>query len=382
LPDNTNNCFADFWLKKNNGLKILQIIQRSQLRGAEIFACQLAEQLQKNGHEVDVLVLFGEKSNLFEFPLRFHFLEAKEKKRWWDVGGYKQLNLFIRKGNYDIVQANAGDTLKYASLSKKIFRWKSTLVFRNANKISDFLNSGSKKIIYRWLMASVNYVASVSHHCMLDFLSVFPSFENRISNLPIGVKENNSSPYRALNEIGIDGNGPFILHVAGFMPEKNHAGLLRIFKNILPEFPESRLLLIGEGKLKEYMERLAGEMNLSESVVFLGKRNDVQSIMSACQVFVLPSLIEGLPGVILEAFINRLPVIAYDTGGIKEVVITDETGWLIDQGNEIAFSNALVECLRIDQSLMTENAYRLIGKKYTIQRVTQDFEGAYHRAVK
>ncbi len=363
-------------------MKILQIIQRSQLRGAEIFACQLAEQLQQNGYEVDMLVLFGEKTNLFDYPLPFHFLEANESRRWWDVDGYKRLNHFIRNGNYDIVQANAGDTLKYASLSKKIFRWKSTLIFRNANKISDFLNSTIKKFVYRWLMDSVDYIASVSHHCMFDFLTAFPSFENKIANLPIGVKEHKSVSYSSLNEIGISGSGPFILHVAGFMPEKNHAGLLRIFQSILPDFPNAVLLLIGEGRLKSAIENLTREMSLENSVVFLGKRMDVQSIMGACRVFVLPSLIEGLPGVILESFNNRLPVIAYDTGGVKEVVISGKTGWLIEQGNEKDFSLALIECLKKDSTLISENAYRLIRENYTIQSVTQDFEAAYHRAVK
>mgnify|MGYP003337248069 CR=1 FL=1 len=63
-------------------MKILQIIQRSQLRGAEIFACQLAVNLQQQGHEVHMLVLFGETSDLLNYELPFHFLQATEKKRW------------------------------------------------------------------------------------------------------------------------------------------------------------------------------------------------------------------------------------------------------------------------------------------------------------
>lgn len=362
-------------------MKILQIIQRSQLRGAEIFACQLAEQLQQLGHEVDVLVLFGEPSNLFAFPLRFHFLEANEKKRWWDLGGYKKLHAFIEAGNYDVVQANAGDTLKYASLSKKLFGWKSVLVFRNANKISGFLNGVIKKMRTRWLMNNVDYVASVSHECMLDFLTVFPSFKNQIANLPIGVKQETITPYTNLQSIGIEGNGPFLLHVAGFMPEKNHAGLLRIFKRLLAQVPNARLLLIGEGKLKPSIEKMAKDMNLNHAVIFLGKRNDVQSIMAACQVFVLPSLIEGLPGVILEAFQNKLPVVAYDTGGIKEVVIAGKTGWLIAQQEEEAFAEAIVDCLQNNPEAIKQAAYSLIEQQYTIGQVTEAFINLYRKAL-
>ncbi len=87
-------------MKTINALKILQIIQRSQLRGAELFACQLSEELQKQGHQVDVLVLFGKKSDVFKFDLPFFYLEADEKKRWWDFSSYKKLSLFIKKGKY------------------------------------------------------------------------------------------------------------------------------------------------------------------------------------------------------------------------------------------------------------------------------------------
>ncbi|NBR15544.1 MAG: hypothetical protein EBU01_13360, partial [Crocinitomicaceae bacterium] len=87
----------------NNSLKILQIIQRNQLRGAELFACQLSEELQKQGHQVDVLVLFGKRTDIFKFELPFYYLEANEQKRWWDFINYKKLSVLINNGNYDIV---------------------------------------------------------------------------------------------------------------------------------------------------------------------------------------------------------------------------------------------------------------------------------------
>ncbi len=368
--------------EKNNQLKILQIIQRSQLRGAEIFACQLSEQLQQQGHEVDILVLFGKPSDVFKFPLRFHFLEAQENKRWWDFGGYKKLHAFIDKGAYQIVQANAGDTLKYASLSKKLFGWKATLVFRNANKISGFINGFTKKALNRWLMNEVDFVASVSEVCKQDFLSVFPGFNHKIATLPIGVNPASTKPYSSLREIGITAEGPFLLNVAGFMPEKNHAGLLRIFKQVIQQVPDTKLLLIGEGKLKSSIEQLAFDMKLTDSVVFLGKRNDVQQIMGACDAFVLPSLIEGLPGVILESFVNRLPVIANDTGGIKEVVINQKTGWLIEPGNEMEFIKAVVSCLQTDNAALLKNAEELVKEKYSNSVIVVDFLKTYQLAMK
>ena len=362
-------------------MRILQIIQRSQLRGAEIFACQLSEQLQNQGHQVDMLVLFGEKSSVFAFPLAFHFLEADEKSRWFDFKGYKKLSNFIKSGNYDIVQANAGDTLKYATLSRKLFGWKSTLVFRNANKISDFLKSLVKRKLNTWLMKEVDYVASVSEECMIDFKSTFPSFEQRIATLPIGVKTELALPYSSLNDIGINGEGPFIINVAGFVPEKNHVGLIKIFSKILVSFPTAKLLLVGEGKLKDSIAQLVDEMQIKDSVIFLGRRNDVLKIMGCCHAFVLPSLIEGLPAVILEAFTKKIPVVAYNIGGIKEIVINNKTGWLIEKNNEDEFIAALNESLSKPTEQIKNSAYALAVEEYAIEVIALKFIKFYKQSL-
>lgn len=362
-------------------MKILQIIQRSQLRGAEIFACQLSEALQNMDHQVDVLILFGKKSDVFHFPLSFYYLEANEEKRWLDFKGYKKLHQFIKKGNYDIVQANAGDTLKYATLSKKIFGWKNHLVFRNANKIGDFLNTIPKKLINKWLMKEVDFIASVSKECMDDFIDCFPKFKNKIACLPIGAKilhveKNEEKP----NEIELLSK-PRLLHVGGFVPEKNHKGLLNIFSKLLIEIPTANLLLVGEGKLKDKIISLANELNIEQQVHFLGKRNDVNQLMKYSDVFVMPSLIEGLPGVILESFSNYLPVIAYDTGGIKEIVINNKTGWLIKKNDEADFLQAIKFSVNNDSTEIVNNAINLLKNEYSIETVAKKFESSYHKIV-
>lgn len=360
-------------------MKILQIIQRSQLRGAEIFACQLSTALQKQGHEVDILVLFGNRTDIFKFELPFYYLEANEQKRWWDFMAYKKLSLFIQKGQYEIVQANAGDTLKYASISKKIFGWKAKFVFRNANKIGGFLTNRFKIFLNTWLMQEVDFVASVSEECTIDFKKTFPFIKERIACLPIGVDLKIPQPYHSLIEIGIEGDGPFLLHVGGFMPEKNHHGLIRIFSNLLQEIPNAKLLLIGEGKLKIEMKELVAQMKLSQNVVFLGRRNDVQQIMSCCQVFVLPSLIEGLPGVILESFVNKLPVVAYNVGGIKEVVHDKITGWLVDKNNETPFLEAIKESLYTSSEIIIKNAHSLVTQNYSNESIAKRFLTFYRK---
>lgn len=365
----------------NFKMKILQVIQKPQFRGAEIFACQLSVELKKLGHEVDVLFLFGTDDERLSFSLNFIHLNATLKKRFWDFKAYKKLDAIITKGNYDVVQANAADTLKYAVISKFIYGWQSKLVYRNANKISDFMTTYLKKGINKLLMKKVDAVASVSQECLRDFITVYPSFSKIIEYLPIGVNLEIPPSYSSLTEIGITSGGPFLLNVTSFVPEKNHEGLLRIFSKLLIDYPSAQLLLIGEGKLKSYIETLAEELNLNNNLHFLGKRNDVVQIMPCCDLFLLPSLIEGLPGVILEAFANRLPVVAYNVGGIKEVVLEKETGYLIDKNNEIDFLEAIKKYLSTDNNIIKINAYELVSKKYSNEAIAIKFSEFYEKCL-
>lgn len=360
-------------------MRVLNIIQRSQLRGAEIFACQLSLELQKLGHAADVLILFGGPPAVLPFPLNFYHLNAVERKQWYDFKAYKRLADFIKNGKYDIVQANAGDTLKYSALSKTFFGWKAKLVFRNANKMSDFINSIPKKIIYKRLTAKLDYVASVSELCNSDFRNTFRFPAAKVATLPIGVNLPKQTEFASLETAGIAGDGPFILHVGGFVSEKNHKGLLRIFSSVLKNFPAAKLLLAGEGKLMAETKSLAAQLKLEKAVMFLGRRTDIPLLMHRANLLVLPSLIEGLPGVILEAFAAKLPVVAYNVGGISEVVFNNQTGYLIDKGNEAGFADAVSKILHQKPVAVTEAALELVVSKYSIRKVAANFLHAYQK---
>ena len=108
-----------------------------------------------------------------------------------------------------------------------------------------------------------------------------------------------------------------ILHVGNIRPEKNHTFLLEVFKEILEKKNDSKLILVGEDCSSGDCKRLAQKMGIHEKVLFLGSRDDVNRILQAGDVFVFPSLYEGLPGAVLEAQAASLPCFISDT-------ITDE----------------------------------------------------------
>lgn len=119
------------------------------------------------------------------------------------------------------------------------------------------------------------------------------------------------------NELGITKKNIVIGHVGRFMFQKNHSELLKIFDIFHSSYSNSVLICVGDGEERKNIETLAKSLNIEDNVLFLGVRNDVERIMQAFDVFVLPSLVEGLPLVGIEAQASGLPCLFANT-------ITDE----------------------------------------------------------
>jgi glycosyltransferase involved in cell wall biosynthesis len=363
-------------------MKIIQIIQKPQLRGAEMFASQLSNQLMQAGHEVQLISLLSGNASL-PFKGKHIQLSRPLSKRFMDIQGWKALAQHIRDFNPDVVQANAGDTLKYAVFSKLLFRWKAPIVFRNANKMSAFITSKPKYWFNKFLLNQVEHTISVSNQCSSDLVRTFRVPPEKIDTIEIGI-----DPV-AIGDFPVDlqhqaGSGTLLLHVGSMVPEKNHRGLLDIFSEILKAAPDARLLLVGSGKMEGELKNYCASLRLAAKVSFLGVRTDVLAIMGGCNALLLPSHIEGLPGVILEAMFAKCPVVAYAVGGIGEVVKHGETGMLIAHKDEAAFVEAVLLLLK-DKELagkMKKNALAMIHAKFDNRIIAERFIGVYTKMIK
>lgn len=358
-------------------MKIINLIQKPQLRGAEIFACQLSNHLGSLGHQVLVVSIFegdavlpvsGESIHLNR-PLSLRFLDPK---------GWKQLNSIVKEFGADIVQANAADTLKFAVSSKLIFSWDSSIVFRNANKMGDFINSDWKWKLNTFYLSRVDHVISVSNECRKDFIQTFHFPEPKVITIEIGVEEVKLGKTPA-DLVPVFEKGPVITHIGGFVPEKNHEGLIKIFSKILQEYPDAQLLLLGKGKLENAVKEGINHLKIQDNVHFLGYRNDVLEILNNSTAFVLPSLIEGLPGVILEAMYAEIPVVAYRVGGIEEIVISGKTGWLVEKNDEAGFQDSLKELIDGSSNVpqKVQAAKQLIIEKFMNHAIAKRFSECY-----
>jgi len=356
-------------------MKILQIIQKPQLRGAEIFTCQVAVELIKKGHQVDVAYLFGNESFDLNFNLQFINLNGNRKNRIFDLKAYSKLASLIREKKYDFVQANSGDTLKYVVLSKLIFRWHQPLIYRNANKMTAFMKSRFHKIYNAFLLANTTYIISVSDHCRIDLNAFYSRAERKSITIPQATNDYEFTPKQQLS----GNDDPIIINVGSFVPEKNHQFLLQVFKSYRVKYNKGILWLVGDGYLRKSLEKMVIELGLANHVKFWGYRKDVIGLLKQSNVLVMPSLIEGLPGVILESFSCGIPVVAAPVGGIPEAIENNVTG-LCPASLDIDLYVSAIEKLNTDclfRDEMVRRARQIFLERFTVSKVSEDFAKVY-----
>jgi len=144
-------------------------------------------------------------------------------------------------------------------------------------------------------------------------------------------------------ELGIGPGTPLIGTAGRLSPVKGHVYFLRADKLILQKQHEARFLIVGDGPLHRELALSAMELGIDHACVFVGPRTDVYDLVAAMDIFVLPSLDEGIPMALLEAMALGRPVVATCVGGVPEVVAHRMTGLLVNPRDERALAEACLE---------------------------------------
>jgi len=182
-----------------------------------------------------------------------------------------------------------------------------------------------------------------------------------------------------------ESSGTTILSVGNLIPIKGHELLLRGLAAVSHRFPQVSCHIIGDGPERQRLELLAGELNLSDKITFLGRRSrdQVSAAMQNCSVFALPSRYEGLGCVYLEAMACEKAVIACREQGIEEIVNHRFNGWLIQPNDLSGMVEALSELLQEPhmRRQIGEAARKTILERLTYAHQSQTLADLYRECV-
>ncbi len=184
-------------------------------------------------------------------------------------------------------------------------------------------------------------------------------------------------------ELGVEPDTYLIGTVGRLSPVKGQANLLRAARLVLHKQPRARFLIVGDGPLSAELKAMAVDLRVDGACHFAGHRTDVHDVMAAMDVFVLPSLSEGIPMALLEAMALGTPVVATAVGGVPEVVSDRVNGLLVHSGDDRALANACA-ALTHDSDLaerLSANGRRAVSEMFSQARSGEALTRVYQEIV-
>lgn len=226
-------------------------------------------------------------------------------------------------------------------------------------------------------------VTAVSQSLKDDTLDLF-DIQKPISVIPnfIEIDHYHSSYTDCQRSLMAEDHERIVTHISNFRKVKRIPDVIKIFKNILHSMP-AKLLMVGDGPERALAEELCMKFGILDKVLFLGKSNEIDKILCFSDLFLLPSEAESFGLAALEAMINRTPVVSSNAGGLPEVNIHAETGFLCDIGDVEQMSKKAISILENDHVLeqFKEGAYKR-AVHFDLDNILPLYEAVYRSALK
>ena len=174
---------------------------------------------------------------------------------------------------------------------------------------------------------------------------------------------------------------PVVVNVAALAAHKGQRHLVAAAARVVREVPDARFVILGEGELREALERQVRDLGLERHVTLPGFRPDVLGLLKTIDLFVMSSVTEGLGSAVLEAMACRRAVVSTRAGGLPEAVVDGETGLLVPPHDEPALAKAIVTLLRDPgrRAALAERGRVRVEREFSVDRLVERTLDVYQR---
>jgi len=174
---------------------------------------------------------------------------------------------------------------------------------------------------------------------------------------------------------------PLVGNVAALVPHKGQRHLVEAARLVVRELPDARFVILGEGELREQLERQVRDYHLEKHVVLPGFRTDVLGCIKGFDVFAMSSVTEGLGTSLLDAMACSRAIVATRAGGIPEIVDDGRTGVLVEPRDHAAMARAILRLLKDDElrRRMGEAGLARVSERFTVDRMVAETAAVYER---
>jgi N-acetyl-alpha-D-glucosaminyl L-malate synthase BshA len=360
--------------------------------GSGVMATELGMSLVDHGHEVHFIAykkpvrlidlnkkLYFHKVTVPDYPL-FSFVP-------YELALSTKLVDVVKKNSIDVLHVHYAIPHAYAAyMAKKMLKEQSInipiVTTLHGTDITLVGNHPSYKTAVTFSINKSDIVTCVSKSLKEDTLDQFDIKKN-IEVIPnfIDINKYILQQDLCLHENPVQSKEFIISHVSNFRSVKNIANVIKIFYNIQKEL-EAKLLMIGEGPDKSLAEDLCNELGISHLVDFLGNTNQVEKNLCHSDLFLLPSSAESFGLAALEAMASKVAVVSSNAGGLPEININGETGYVENFDNVEQMSKKAISILSNRKSLENfKNKAFLKAMEYDINNIVPLYEKTYQKAL-
>lgn len=383
-------------------MKIVHVIDTLGHGGAEHQLALLAPALQARGHENVVVHLHGPDyvaARLREGGVKVINLDRPLSKKEWPrlVLGLVQV---LRAQRPDVIHTSLFEADILAGAAAGVVGVPAVATLCNIggeevrladNPLNSRLKLRLSTELWAWaLLERHQHCVAISQAVKDSALRTYRLREERVSVVYRALTPADQAPRlgeaertEVLRELGALDRGPVLLHVGRQAPQKGQIYLIESMRAVADRHPKVVLWMVGEGWLRPDLEAKVKELGLEEQVKFLGKRTDVPRLMRTADVFVFPSLFEGLGVSLLQAAAAGMACVTTDVGPLPEVIDQRVTGLLVPPRDSPALSAALLD-LAADPTLghrLGAAARAQALERFTLEKMVEGTLAAYQRAL-
>lgn len=324
-------------------MRILQVIESLEFGGAEKVVVMLANELVKS-HDVGVCCLktLGPLAAELDPRIRTFCLNKTEGNDYWLP---LRLARLLRSERIDVINTHNWAVFLEGALAATFARVP-VRVHTVHGPYTDYpatwkgrLKRRLRHTLERWMTRGFNRIVTVSDSIqpyLIEQIGITPA---RITTIHNGIAAGNIVRLAHSEQVTL-------ITVGRLATIKNHVLLLRAFAPLARQYPQCRLVIVGDGPQRQSLEELIRELGIGHAASILGFRSDIDELLGKADIFVLSSNYEGISIALLEAMRAGLPVIATRVGGIPETVRNRETGLLVAPDDASALLEAMLQLLR------------------------------------
>lgn len=368
-----------------NKIKILFVVPMLTGGGVERALSTLLSHL--NTKKFDMFLLFGRKKGVYldtrlqQIPT-FHLQSKGEglfalPKEIWTIANIirrekpRIVFSFLTRANLIVILATKLSRVKTSVIVSE----RSTLskVLKARHGVRSFIQRCGVKVLYRY----ANYITTVSAGVKDDLIKNFGVTADKVITIhnPIDLEQISRLSSEEVDHPWFLNKTPLIITVGQLIPEKGHVYLLKAFVRVRRVIP-CKLVILGKGTEKEYLEELAKALGVWDDVAFLGFQKNPFKYVARANVFVLSSFFEGFPNSLVEAMACGTPVIATRCSSGPEEIITDNlNGILVPVADEKTLADAILEILKdneLRERLSRQGKKR--AKDFELEKKIKEYE--------